>query len=141
MIQRLQTVYLFLGSLALLGTVFTDVMGGSADGPTVEAIAWLPIALSVLGGVVFLGAIGAIFLYQQRENQRKIIVWVQILTLVFLAVAFLGLYLEGRFAGLGGNVGLLVGILLPIVAYGFFFLARRGVEKDIKLIASMDRLR
>lgn len=141
MIQRVQSIYLFLGSLALLGTVFTDVMGGSAEGPTVESVAWLPIVISALGGVIFLGAIGAIFLYQQRQNQRKVILAVQILTLIFLAVVFVGLYLEGRFVSLGGNFGLIIGIVLPMVAYLCFFLARRGVEKDIKLIASMDRLR
>jgi hypothetical protein len=32
-------------------------------------------------------------------------------------------------------------LLMPIVAYVFLRLARRGVEKDIALVRSMDRLR
>lgn len=141
MIQRLQTVYLFIGSLALLGTVFTDVMGAPAPSTETDALSWLPITLSILVGAIFILAIAAIFFYQNRQKQRQVIVWVQILTLLFVGVVFLGLYLQGALVSMWSNIGLVVGVALPIVAYGFFFLARRGVENDIKLIASMDRLR
>jgi len=30
---------------------------------------------------------------------------------------------------------------MPVVAYLFFFLARRGIDHDIELVESMDRLR
>lgn len=141
MIQRLQTVYLFIGSLALLGTVFTDVMGAPAPSAEADALSWLPITLSILVGATFILAIAAIFFYQNRQKQRQVIVWVQIFTMTFVGVVFLGLYLQGALVSMWSNIGLVVGVVLPIVAYGFFFLARRGVENDIKLIASMDRLR
>jgi len=41
----------------------------------------------------------------------------------------------------GLDVGMLVALLLPIVAYVLFLLARRAVEKDIERVRSMDRLR
>ena len=39
------------------------------------------------------------------------------------------------------DVNIYLTLLLPIVAYVFLRLARRGVEKDIALVRSMDRLR
>jgi hypothetical protein len=35
----------------------------------------------------------------------------------------------------------LIAVLTPFVAYALFFLARKGIERDIELIRSVDRLR
>jgi hypothetical protein len=59
-------------------------------------------------------------------------------------VLYGGLYLtsELTFSGPEGiRWGHTTALLLPIAAYVFFYLARRGIDHDIELVESMDRLR
>jgi hypothetical protein len=60
------------------------------------------------------------------------------------AVLYAGLYLTGDLAvraagGINWTKAAMLG--LPILAYLLFFLARRGIDHDIELVKSMDRLR
>lgn len=138
MIQRIQTVYLVLGAGALGALLFFSAVWQNA------AQGWFIPAVLVVDGLAVAAAVGAIFLFKDRPKQRRVIVLAQILTTVLLLVFCGGLYLEGALyvrTAEGLDVGLLVALLLPIVAYILFFLARRGVEKDIELVRSMDRLR
>ncbi len=141
MIQRIQTVYLFLGALTLASLGGFDTPWGSTAAATQ---AWyLPSLIGLL--VVTAGtALGAIFLYEQRKVQRRVVVGVQVLTVGLAGVYYGGLYLTAEL-NFGGEAGLLWGktiaLLLPIVAYVFFWLARRGIDHDIDLVESMDRLR
>lgn len=141
MIQRIQSVYLLLGAAGVIGLLFINRLWASA---AVQTLAWFGPALLGLGGLVALVAIGAIFLYKNRPRQRSVIVGLQVLTLLFVLVLYAGLYLSGTLDALTGSglsFSAVLIVTLPVVAYLFFFLARRGVEKDIKLIRSMDRLR
>lgn len=141
MIQRIQTVYLFLGALSLAALGLFDTPWGSTAAAT--QVWYVPSLLGLL--VVTAGtALGAIFLYEQRKTQRTVVVGVQILTVGLAGVCYGGLYLTSELH-FGGDAGVLWGktiaLLLPIVAYGFFWLARRGIDHDIELVESMDRLR
>lgn len=137
MIQRLQTIYLLLGALALGATLFFDSIWQSA---ATETFPWFSPALLVLGGLASAIAIGAIFMYKKREVQLKVVVGVQVLTVLFMLVLYGGLYLVGTFSE-ELPADLLVGVILPILAYVVFYMARRGIAKDIELVRSMDRLR
>lgn len=141
MIQRIQTVYLLLGALALAGLGLFDAPW---SGPAAARYAWfVPSLMGLL--VVTLGtAIGAIFLYDRRKTQRQAVIGVQVLTLLVAGVLYGGFYMTGRLSFTGPS-GILwtrsILWLLPIVAYGLFLLARRGIEHDIELVESMDRIR
>lgn len=141
MIQRIQTVYLLLGALALgaLGFFETPWSGAAAS-----QFSWFVPSLVVLLIGTAGTALGAIFLYDQRKTQRTVVVGVQILTLLLAGVFYGGLYSAGTLT-VAGPSGLLwsrlLPLLLPIVAYGLFLLARRGIESDIELVESMDRIR
>lgn len=141
MIQRIQTAYLVVGALALLALFFFDSIWTV---PGVELAGWFPPALVTLIVLTAAAAAGAVFLYKDRRRQRSAVVGVQVLTIGTMLVLYGGLYLNG---GLGVRTvdGLLVGkviaLLLPIVAYLLFYLARKGIEHDIALVRSMDRLR
>ncbi|MFP4227870.1 MAG: DUF4293 family protein [Salinivenus sp.] len=141
MIQRIQTVYLFLGALALAA------MGGFDtpwDSTAAATLGWYtPTVLGLL--VVTIGtALGSIFLYTQRKTQRSVVVGAQVLTVGLAGVLYGGLYMTEELH-FGGAVGLqwdrTVALLLPVLAYGLFWLARRGIDHDIELVKSMDRLR
>ena len=140
MIQRIQTVYLVLGAVALGALLFFGVVWQGAA--TVQG--WFTPAVVLVDSLAVAVALGAIFLYKNRPRQRQVIVVAQVLTTVLLIVFCGGLYLADALyvrTAQGLDVGMLVVLLLPIVAYVLFLLARRGVEKDIERVRSMDRLR
>ena len=141
MIQRIQSVYLLLGALALASVLlFDEVWRGVAA----EVLPWFAPALLVLGGLTIALALVALFLYKNRERQRTVVVGVQWLTVLWMAAFYGGLFYGGQLqveAGGDPVAASLLALLVPVLAYVFFFLARRGIQKDIALVRSMDRLR
>lgn len=141
MIQRIQSVYLFLGALALSVLFFIDMPWESL---AASRFSWFVPALIGLLAVGIATALWAIFLYQNRQMQRTVVVGVQICTLCLAATLYGGLYLTAELTFVGSEGvqwGRFTSLSLPIVAYVFFFLARRGIDHDIELVESMDRIR
>lgn len=139
MIQRIQSLYLLVGAIALLALVFMDWPWAVLRAEVVFFGGGL-----VLAGVTAVVALLAVFLYRNRALQRKVVLGAQVLTIGLLLLIVGGLYVLGQlqFTTAGEPYWpAILGILLPVGAYVFFFLARRGVEADINLIKSMDRLR
>lgn len=135
MLQRTQSLYLALAALCLVAFLALNYVWAYG---ALARIAWIPTALLVLGSLTVVVTVGAVFLYKQRARQRQIVITAQWLVLLVLLLLAVGVWQTGA-AFVAGP--LLVVPFLPIPAYGFLFLARRGVEKDIKLVRSMDRLR
>ena len=142
MIQRIQTVYLVLGALALGTLGLFDVPW---SGAAARQFAWFVPSLIGLLAVTSVLAIGAVFLYKdqaQRKTQRTVVVGVQILTLLLAGVLYVGFYRAGTLA-FTGPAGVLWGrsivLLLPIVGYLLFRLARHGIEKDIERVDRMNQ--
>jgi hypothetical protein len=141
MIQRIQTVYLFLGvvTLATLGFFGWPWSSEAASGQV-----WFVPSLVGLLVITAGTALWSIFLYETRERQRTVVVTVQVGTVLLAAAMYGGLYLTSELAvrGPGGiQWGRAIVLALPLVAYVFFWLARRGIEHDIERVKSMDRLR
>lgn len=142
MIQRIQSVYLLLGVIALGALFFFDSIWGSQ---AAEMYSWFTPAL--IGLTVAAGLVGflAIFLYKNRPRQRLVVVVAQTLTMFLVAALYLGFYLSGELsvstAGGSFDVGKLFVLFLPVVAYVLYYLARRAIKSDIELVRSMDRLR
>jgi hypothetical protein len=141
MIQRIQTVYLILGAAALIGLLFFDSLWSAQ---AASSYGWYLPAVAGVAGVTVLTSVTAVFLYTQRKTQRKVVVGAQLLTVVLAAALYGGLYLTDELAvrtagAFNWSKGAMLG--LPIVAYLFFLLARRGIDHDIELVESMDRLR
>ena len=141
MIQRVQTVYLFLGALALAALGLFELPWESAAAAT---HVWFVPSLIGLTGLTVGTALWAIFLYNNRQGQRSVVVGVQIGTVLVAGVLYGGLYLtsELTFGGTGSvDWGRISALSIPILAYLLFYLARRGIDRDIELVKSMDRLR
>lgn len=141
MIQRIQSLYLLLGAIALTVLLFLDPIW---NGAAATSIAWFLPAVLVVGALAAVVALISIFLYGDRKKQRGLIVVTQGVTVVVLIVLYLGLYLANALfvrTAEGIDVSMLITLLLPLLAYVMFFLARRAVSKDIELVRSMDRLR
>lgn len=141
MIQRIQTVYLVLGVLALAALGLFDAPWNSE---AAAQYAWFVPSLLVL--MVATGGVGlwSIFLYETRKWQRTVVVGVQMGTVALAGVLYGALYMTHELTfrtPTGLNWGRVIMLVLPIVAYVFFYLARRGIDHDIELVKSMDRLR
>lgn len=141
MIQRVQTLYLFFGALVLAAFGF---FGMPWDSVAASTHVWFVPSLIGLVVVNAATAVWAIFLYEDRPKQRSVVVGIQIGTVALAAVLYGGLYLTSELtvrAAEGIQWMRVVVLSLPLVAYVLFLLARRGIEHDIELVKSMDRLR
>ncbi len=148
MIQRIQTVFLLIATGAFITQFFTPilkssqmaVMGIFQDGQAFTSENQIAI---VLLGITMVACIIAIFLFKNRGLQKQIVI-ISIITLLlgnlFGAYAFMAPADEIMrksqaqiFPGLGA--------FMPIIAFAALILAYRGINKDDKIVKSMDRLR
>lgn len=137
MIQRIQTVYLFLA--ALTAVLFIVLPFGEVKTPTGNET-WhiyqvLPIMIAAIITAVF--CLVSIFLFGNRKNQLKLVGLDIVLSIVLIALFIYGLTqhigIQNYIFGFGA--------IFPLFTLLFTFLARGAIQKDEKLVRSMDRLR
>lgn len=155
MLQRIQTIWLFLASAAIFSLFLFpylqiyNVDGSfkalkitgvqeSLGGQIVQSESFL--ALTIATVVIGLIPIFAIFLFNNRTLQIKLsyLAIVSILGFSFWLVQTAKQAL-GEVTLQSENYGL--GVILPSLGVFFIVLALRGIRKDEKLIKSADRLR
>ena len=146
MLQRVQTVYLlFAGALLALFVALGHVWAPSVG----QTAAWLGPLTYVLAGAAAVVALGSTALYKNRATQRRAIGTAQWICLATLVPLLVGLFASAPASDVGasgaveplGLYGLYLVALAPLVAFAFLRMARRGVDRDIATIRSMDRLR
>lgn len=157
MIQRIQTLWLFLASLTLFLLFvfpyahFSDSMGiGYAlkitglykvvAGQNIVANSFIlqTIGLVILALIPFL----IIFNYKSRKKQGQLIYGTLLLTLLF--GCWLYFSTKNAVEAINQQVGignLDLGSLLIPISIIFLFLALKGIQRDEKLIKSAERLR
>ncbi len=152
MIQRVQSIWLFLASFTLFmllllpivtktdnGTEFWVLASGlyqKASTGTVKMESFLPLMLGTI--VIALIALANIFTYKNRNLQKRICNVVIILTVgLSFWISQAAQKIPGGLEGAGYNLG----AFMPILTIIFCFLAFRGIRKDELLIKSADRLR
>ena len=136
MIQRIQTVFMALATIALVALLISDVVHASGS---LARWGTLLFGIPALAGVI-----GAIFMFKDRYRQRRLIVATQLSTILAVVALYGGLYLQGALSVrtmAGVDVMRLLVLMLPLAAYLLLILARRGVTRDIELVESMDRIR
>ena len=138
MIQRIQTVYLAIGVACIGAAPFAGSLwsGVASDQP------WhVPVVTFALG-LSFIAAFAAILLYRKRDLQRTVVVVAQLMTLAALVALFVGRRTTEALPGAqGATTADWLLFVLPVSAYVLFLLARRAIDKDIRLLKSVDRLR
>ena len=144
MIQRIQSVWLFLaaminGMLLLPSMVLYHykiaILEFSLAGDN-----YFPLV--VVAAVMTLLPLITIFLFKDRKRQRGLC-WLSIIA----CIGFLALLLM-KVANIRNAIPPptqdsygIPGVLLPVAAVVFLFMALSGIRKDQKLVKSMDRLR
>lgn len=141
MIQRVQSIYLLLG-VALLGLEYT--FDSVWKGPSAAAFSWfVPVTMGVFT-IAAIGAVGAIFMYSQRNKQRTLVVISQVVALLGLLILFGSQYMTQSlpaFDSARSSFESWAALVSPVLAYLMFTMARRAIDKDIALVRSMGRLR
>lgn len=147
MIQRIQTVYLFISALliaSLLKLKFADlsvndelytfVARGIFSG---ENLIFNGIAIFVFICLVALLHFVVIFLFRKRILQIRILVFT-----IVLLIGLFGMFFYFTYAGFtGAKVAFKVPVVFPVAAAILDFLAIRAIGKDEALVRSLNRIR
>ena len=139
MIQRIQTVWLFLAALfAALTYKFPFYAGNIINKENVQRyeklVASSNFLILVFTAGLIAGTIATIFMYKNRKQQM----WLAVAA-AGLSIINIILYFRDVKNFTSGNMSLTAILALAIPV--FFVLAINGIRKDEKLIKSLDRLR
>jgi len=147
MIQRIQTVYIFIAALltglllkldfaelAVKGELYIFNANGIISDDQV-LFNGLPI-LGFIGLITLLHLI-IIFLYKKRILQIKILGFTMVLLLGLVGVMLYFLYAAFE----GAEVVFKIPIVFPVIAFILDYLAIRAIGKDEALIRSLNRIR
>lgn len=150
MIQRIQTVYLFVAFI-LLGLLFlipfASLISNVVYSLSLTGISSLkseevfqqPYWLSALGGATALLVFITIFMYKNRKLQMKLTVVAILLSLALNGAMY---YLADSLSTqLSAQVRYAAAFIFPVISSILLILAYRGIRKDENLIKSLDRIR
>lgn len=138
MIQRIQSVYLLLVSIACIAYIFIPFGEIKNSNGTLEPWAIKQVTpIMITDIIIALIAFASIFLYNNRKNQMK-----AVLVNIILSVMLIGFFLFGLTQHIGiSNYVFKVGAILPVFILLFNMLAYGSIKHDEALVKSMDRLR
>lgn len=155
MIQRIQSVYLFLTAIFagifvggrmllfrddILNDYFLKLDGlyhavGNNMPENIQKVMYVTFIVSV----ILLGSLIIIFLFKNRKLQLKLTaLLVGLILLLIIILAVYSISVINKF-----DVTILPGIymLYPVLMFVFSYLAYRSIKKDEELVRSYDRLR
>jgi len=147
MIQRIQTVYIFVAAVLVAALFKLKLADLSVNNELMEFYArgiikggdilfdGLPILLFT--GLIVLLHLAVIFLYKKRILQIRILVFT-----IILLLGLFGMFFYFTYTGFdGASVAFKVPVAFPIIAVILDWLAIRAIGKDEALIRSLNRLR
>ena len=152
MIQRIQSVYLFIGVLAICAmlafpyvrivdeaaTAYMFLHTATGDAGIVNA--YDPLLIMVAGAATALSFLIAIFLYKNRIRQMRFNAIVFVMNCLFIAVIF---FTSDRLAkDLNGRADYKqVGVVMPLISMIMLVFANKAIKKDEMKVRAADRLR
>lgn len=146
MIQRIQTVYLLLAAILMavtafsplfvVGTQMVNAMSIVEAGEVIKPT-WGIVSIAMLTSFICLVAI---FMFKNRKKQLTVVNVSIALVAFFYATTFIYMwsYYDSFFEKL---TAISYGIVLPLCAVIFMFLAKGRIMKDEKLVRSVNRIR
>ena len=158
MIQRKQSIFLFLAAIAMILDFVFPIARFIGTGDyqlefyIYNIVSLVPdvkspfdvmfvAPLTALTGLVILGSLITIFLYKRRMTQAKLVRGLVIFTLGDVALIFFyNIPALEELSGIRADY-CYAGIAMPLVAMVMLILAINGIIKDEKLVRSADRLR
>ena len=144
MIQRIQTIYLFVAAMINGALIFVFDLWSNVKGTDLFALdllskdAMLEKLVPILFILAALDAFVAIFLFKNRKLQFVITRLVILTNLILLGILiYLSLTLSGEATVSEKGIGM----FLPILAILLLVMANKAIKKDEDLVKSVDRLR
>jgi len=135
-LQRIQTIYLFIAALVAGLLIFFIPLYGDSK----QVMVWAKSDALYLA--LFLGSaalsIGTIFLYKKRQNQ---FVLGRLNILLNFAVLGVLVYRSQILSGGAAALEKGIGMAIPLVSIVFIALANKAIKRDEDLVKSVDRLR
>jgi hypothetical protein len=136
MIQRIQSIYLFLAALAAVVFVFLPFGKMNWNGSIVVMKAMMVIYFNVLCGAITAVSFISIFLFKNRKLQLKTVILAIILSVGLIGLSVFAIVLHQKDHYQFGPA-----VIVPVFVLIFNFLAYKGIKHDEDLVRSMDRLR
>jgi amino acid permease len=157
MIQRIQTLYLFLAIVALILMFFFPmavylsdleyiklfVTGAKNMAPNGAIPFGISYALPLIIAVVVIGSLAgvSIALFKNRQKQIQLTNIAVLLNILYiLAMLFVYIPLVEKKTGIVPDTKT-IGIYLPVISLMFLVLANRAIKRDDKLVRASERLR
>ena len=156
MIQRKQSVFLFLSFISLAGLAFLPLANFLGDQDSLvmyvyQIVSKVPDSIPPFGSLFLLPLLsiviiaatlsfGAIFMFKNRSRQLMVVRLMIFLLIVFIGLFFL-YYVNALEETSGGLIEPEYGMYLIPLALVFLFLAMRGIVADERLVRSSERLR
>ncbi len=152
MIQRIQTIWLFLAGLTVLSLLFFPMVSSidgntsykvtasglfsNVDGVSQKLETFLPLIAGTV--IVAIFCFANIFNFRKRFLQKR---GIFIAIVLMLGLSFACSRYANQIPGGLDNAEFGPGVFMPMLAMMFAGLAIRGINKDEKLIQSAERLR
>ncbi len=142
MIQRIQSVWLLIAAFISSALFITPLFSYSVN--DVEALLrannFYPLLL--IDGVMAIYPLLGIFRYKDRKIQKRFAVVAIAACVSFIAVMLMRIsFIHSHTNDILNEHYLMPGALMPVIAIIFNVLAILAINKDEKLVRSMDRLR
>lgn len=158
MIQRIQTIYLFVAFTALVAIYFfpladftsefvyykmylTNVKNFGSEN-TIDFNERIVLPVAIFNGMLALTAAISIFLYKNRRYQLKIVKLGILMNVILVAlIFFVFVPLVSRSLNATADYSQYIGIYFTLISLLMLILANRNIVKDEKLVRAADRLR
>ena len=143
MIQRKQSVYLFLAALMNAGVFYFDLY----QYHLLDTSTFTPLRVNdhfpslLLALLITLIPLIIIFLFKNRKLQIRLSLISLIAIISFIAIMLWRVNGLGKMTPPPHDGSYWIGSVLPVISLVFVFLAIISIRKDDKLVKSVDRLR
>ncbi len=148
MIQRIQSLYLFIAFLVYIALLFFPVASfqiadsthyfGSVFSVSGANIIIYPVLVIILAAISILVFV-IIFMFKKRLLQIRLTTIALLINVIYIVGLF---FFVGRIESQYGTVGIYEpGMYISLVSLVFLLLASRAIRKDENLVRSADRLR
>ena len=154
MIQRIQTVYLFLAEI-LIGLLFfvpfaeisakegniyrVDLQGIHILGTTQNELFQRNWLILVIWAVCLVMLFSAIFMFKNRKLQKRVSIINSLLSMILSGLIFLKVWMTAQ--QLTGHYSLTLYLVFPVISAILIYLAINAIGKDELLVRSIDRIR
>lgn len=143
MIQRIQSLFLFLVDIVLVVLLFVPFMTAGPPNSTEPPVGMtlLDYPTTIVGqAVLCVIAAAALAMFKNRKAQMKLCIAGMVLSVIFSSfLAVIPMLLNDAFGNENSQTS--IGTWISLANFLLFFLAWRFVKKDEELVKSMDRIR